>query len=114
MKDKSLDLEELADRIIRVEYPTYEQAVIPQLRNAIIRKKQQIKSILEQYLKSVVLGLLREIKLEQEVAKHEHKNDVDRRDYFLGLIHGLNSAESKIKSSFPDIFEEGGENEGEM
>jgi len=45
-----LDLEKLAGEIIRVEYPTYEQA-IPGLREAIIRKEQQIKQILERYIK---------------------------------------------------------------
>ena len=47
--NEKLDLEKLADRIIRVEYPTYERA-IPQLRNSIIRLKQQIKYILQQHL----------------------------------------------------------------
>ncbi len=50
MPEKPLDLEELADEIIRVEYPTYEQA-IPGLREAIIRKKWRIKHILERYIK---------------------------------------------------------------
>ena len=50
MSEKPLDLEELADEIIRVEYPTYEQA-IPGLKEAIIRKKWQIKRVLERYIK---------------------------------------------------------------
>lgn len=45
-----MDLEKLADEIIRVEYPTYEQAP-PGLREAIIRKKKRIKQILERYIK---------------------------------------------------------------
>jgi len=45
-----MDLEKLADEIIRVGYPTYEQA-IPGLREAIIRKKWRIKHILERYIK---------------------------------------------------------------
>jgi len=45
-----MDLEKLADEIIRVGYPTYEQA-IPGLREAIIRKERQIKQILERYIK---------------------------------------------------------------
>jgi len=49
MPEKPLDLEKLADEIIRVEYPTYEQAP-PGLREAIIRKKQQIKQILERHI----------------------------------------------------------------
>lgn len=44
-----LDLEELADEIIRVEYPTYEQAP-PGLKEAIIRKRKLIKQILEVYI----------------------------------------------------------------
>jgi len=44
-----IDLDKLADEIIRLEFPTYEQA-IPPLRNAIIRKKARIKLILERYL----------------------------------------------------------------
>ena len=44
-----LDLEGLADEIIRVEYPTYEQA--PQgLKEAIIRKKMLIKQILRRHI----------------------------------------------------------------
>jgi len=57
-------------------------------------------------VKSAVRGLIKELKIEREVAEHEHKNDIDRRDYFLGLIHGLNSAESKIKKWFADVFED--------
>ena len=48
-----LDLEELADEIIRVEYPTYEQAP-PGLKGAIIRKKKLIKQILEVYINRTV------------------------------------------------------------
>ena len=53
MSEKPLDLEELADEIIRVEYPTYEQAP-PGLREAIIRKKERIKQILEVYINQTV------------------------------------------------------------
>jgi len=59
MKLQPLNLEELADEIIRMEYPTYEQTTIPQIKNSIIRKKQQIKFILEQRVKSAVQGYLR-------------------------------------------------------
>ena len=52
MKEKVLNLEELADEIVRVEYPTYENAPSG-MREAIIRKKQRIKEILKQYLKCV-------------------------------------------------------------
>ena len=49
MNKKELDA--IADKIIRVLYPTYEQA-IPGMKNAIIQKKQRIKQILERYIKS--------------------------------------------------------------
>ena len=45
-----MDLEKLADEIIRVEYPTYERA-IPGLKEVIIRKMWRIKHILERYIK---------------------------------------------------------------
>jgi len=48
-----LDLEKLADEIMRVEYPTYEQ-VPPGLKEAIIRKKKLIKQILEVYINRTV------------------------------------------------------------
>ena len=47
---KKLDLDAIADEIIRVLYPTYEQA-IPGMRNAIIQKKQRIRQILEYHIK---------------------------------------------------------------
>ena len=50
-----LDLEKLADEIIRVEYPTYEQAP-PGLKEAIIRKKKLIKQILEVYINRTARG----------------------------------------------------------
>ena len=52
MSEKTLDLEELADKIVRVEYPTYELA-IPGVREAIARKKEKIKEVLKQYLEHV-------------------------------------------------------------
>ena len=52
MTEKTLDLEELADKIVRVEYPTYELA-IPGVREAIARKKEKIKEVLKQYLEHV-------------------------------------------------------------
>lgn len=58
---KPLNLEKLADEIIRVEYPTYEQTTIPQMKNAIMRKKQIIKQILEQHIKLAVEGALLDI-----------------------------------------------------
>jgi len=54
-KMPELDLEKLADEIIRVEYPTYEQA-IPGLREAIIRKKRKIKRVLERHIKQTEAG----------------------------------------------------------
>lgn len=61
-KPQPLDFEKLADEIIRVEYPTYEQTTIPQMKNAIIRNKHLIEQILKQRLKSAVQGLLEEIR----------------------------------------------------
>ena len=49
MNKKELDA--IADEIIRVLYPTYEQA-IPGMKNAIIQKKQRIRQILEWHIKS--------------------------------------------------------------
>ena len=52
MNKKKLNLDIVADEIIRVLYPTYEQA-IPGMKNAIIQKKLRIKQILEYHIKSV-------------------------------------------------------------
>jgi len=49
MNKKELDA--IADKIIRVLYPTYEQTSIPGMKNAIIQKKQRIKQILEYHIK---------------------------------------------------------------
>ena len=50
---KPLDLEELADAIIRVEYPTYDSPYTPlPIRNSIIRLKERIKIVLEERIKS--------------------------------------------------------------
>ena len=46
MNKKELDA--IADEIIRVLYPTYEQA-IPGMKNAIIQKKQRIRQILKSH-----------------------------------------------------------------
>jgi len=43
VEEKVLNLEELADEIVRVEYPTYENAPSG-MREAIIRKKQMMSS----------------------------------------------------------------------
>ena len=51
MNKKELNLDAIADEIIRVLYPTYEQA-IPGMKNAIIQKKQRIRQILEWHIKS--------------------------------------------------------------
>jgi len=52
MNKKELNLDAIADEIIRVLYPTYEQTSIPGMKNAIIQKKQRIRHILEEYHKS--------------------------------------------------------------
>ena len=49
MNKKELDA--IADKIIRVLYPTYEQTSIPGMKNAIIQKKQRIRQILEYHIK---------------------------------------------------------------
>jgi len=48
MNKKELDA--IADEIIRVLYPTYEQA-IPGMKNAIIQKRERIRQILEYHIK---------------------------------------------------------------
>ena len=58
MAEKELNLDALADEVIRVLYPTYEQA-IPGMKNAIIQKKQRIKQILEYHIKSACEFYLR-------------------------------------------------------
>jgi len=52
MKAKPLNLEEMADEIIRVIYPTYDQISVIPLRNAIIRKKERMRLVLEQHIES--------------------------------------------------------------
>ncbi len=50
---KPLDLEELADELIRKEYPTYDSPNTPlPTRNNIIRLKERIRLELEQHIKS--------------------------------------------------------------
>ena len=48
MNEKEVDLDAIADEIIRVIYPTYEHA-IPGMKNAIIQKKQRIRQILKSH-----------------------------------------------------------------
>jgi len=52
VKEKVLNLEELADEILRIEYPTYENTPLG-MRNALIKKKRMIKEVLKQHLKCV-------------------------------------------------------------
>jgi len=87
-KPQPLDLEELADKIIRVEYPTYEQTTIPQMKNAIIRNKHLIKQILEQVMQSAVQGL------KEDVGTWCFKKFTTTREY--GELVDL------IKKWFPD------------
>jgi len=58
MSSRELNLDGIADEIIRVLFPTYEQA-IPGMRNAIIQKKRQIKEILRYHIESVCKFYLR-------------------------------------------------------
>jgi len=85
---KPLDLEKLADEIIRVEYPTYEQTTILQMKNAIIRKKQLIKQILEQHIELAVKGILLDINTSLWL---ENKQKVRLTDLIIGW--------------FPDVVE---------
>jgi len=82
IKPEPLDLEDLADEIIRVEYPTYEQATNPQMKNSIIREKQQIKFILEQRLKSVCEFWLRYKDNPELFCKEQFKI---RWEYYLDI-----------------------------
>ena len=92
MKARKIRIDELADEIIRVEYPTYEQTTIPQMKNAILRNKYLIKLILKQHLESAIRGLLQEIKREKERYKEIKE-----------VVSGLCIAEEKIKKWFPDV-----------
>ncbi len=58
MSSRELNLDALSDEIIKVLFPTYEQA-IPSMKNAIIQKKQRIERILEYHIKSACEFYLR-------------------------------------------------------
>ena len=58
MNKKELDLDRMVDEVIRVLYPTYEQAILG-MKNAIIQKKQRIRQILEYHIKSACEFYLR-------------------------------------------------------
>ncbi len=58
MNKKVLNLDEVVDEIIRVLYPTYEQA-IPGMKSAMIQKKRQVRQILEYHIKSACEFYLR-------------------------------------------------------
>jgi len=78
--EKTLDIKSVADEIIRVEYPTYERAAIPQMRNAIIRKRREVERILKQHIKSACEFYLR-YRDNWELLKSEHpelKEDVEK------------------------------------
>ena len=86
MKVKVLNLEELADEILRVEYPTYENAPSG-MRDAIVRKKRRIKEVLEQHLKSV-LGFYLKYESMPELLLKEHPELAD-----VEIRHGTNLKE---------------------
>jgi len=100
---KPLDLEVIADKIIRVEYPTYEQTTIPQMKNAIIRKKHLIKQILEQVIQSAVKGLLAEI--DELIKWYEECRDKDYH-IFTAKRDTAFRIKTKIKKWFPDVVKE--------
>jgi len=109
MKLQPLNLEELADEIIRMEYPTYEQTTIPQMKNSIIRKKQQIKFILEQRVKSAVLGLKKEIESKKiSIEKLSNKEEVisDTKEKFVSDFNfEIDDILKLIKKWFKDVIE---------
>ena len=100
---KPLDLEKLADEIIRVEFPTYEQTTIPQMKNAIIRKKQQIRRILNQRVKSAVQGLLEEIRNRKKRVEEDYENGWISSELREHLIAEIEIIENISKKWFPDI-----------
>ncbi|RLG10121.1 MAG: hypothetical protein DRN64_03225 [Thaumarchaeota archaeon] len=50
MKRQPLNLEELADEIIRIEYPNYE-IYHPHLRASVLAKRERIKEIIQRHIK---------------------------------------------------------------
>ena len=50
MKRRPLNLEELADEIIRIEYPNYE-IYHPHLRASVLAKRERIKEIIQRHIK---------------------------------------------------------------
>jgi len=88
MNKKELNLDALADEIIRVFYPTYEQA-IPGMKNAIIQKKQRIKQILEYHIKSVCDSETEKLKLIAECFEFPYT-------VFFKSVDELKEMKSKI------------------
>jgi len=77
MEGKFLDLDELSDHILRLEYPIYEQAYLP-MRNVILRKKGRIKEVLEREIREA-LGKLEE-ELNKRFATSKHLQEDVRED----------------------------------
>ena len=99
MKPKLLNLEEIADKIIRVEYPTYEETTVPPLKDAIIRKKQRIKEILEYYLESAIQGFRQELRVGLMDKKDVQNTHDDTLFVASSFVRHL------IKKWFPEVKE---------
>jgi len=105
--DKPLDLEEIADELIRAEYKGHYEKLktIEQLKGSIISRKFEIKQILGQYIKSATQGLLQEIddkiyKIEEDMVWAREMHDV-----YLGRTAGLEETKKLIKKWFPNMIE---------
>jgi len=78
MEGKFLDLDELSDRILRLEFPTYEQAYLP-MRNVILRKKGRIKEVLEGEIREALRKLEEELN-NKRFATSKHPQEDVRED----------------------------------
>jgi len=114
-KNEPLDLEEIADEIIRTEYKGhYEQLkTISQLKSSVNSRKFIIKRTLEQQIKSAVQGLKEDVEkhlLDQEeyiLLRSIHIPDrkiQDKLDRIMDKVYILtkNGFENKIKKWFPN------------
>jgi len=101
---KPLDLEELADVIIRKVYPTYDSQNTPlRIRNGMLFLKERIKFELEQQIRSTVQELEEGIKRCIEWA--ECQTDMSKEDMLEQLREDI---ETEIKKYFPEEVIENG------
>ena len=110
-------LEEVADEIIRVEYPTYEKA-IPPIKRSIITKKAKIYAILQATIKEVITSrvewLLNEINDALKMNEKEMKETEDPDSWEFGFCEGYEGAmkyvkNTLIKTAFEDVMKGGDE-----